>query len=342
MSDKVFGVGIIGCGSIAQVHLQNLATMPNIQIRALCDVLPERAQAAAKVYGGAVYSDYHELLARSDIDVVHLCTPHDCHAPMALDALRAGKVVLTEKPMASEVAHAQQMIREADGRLGVIFQNRWNKASIMAKNIVESGEMGELCALRGMVCWHRTPQYYQAPWRGSWQHEGGGTLINQAIHTLDLMLWLGGDPESVRGAVSTDLLQDCIEVEDSAHFTVRMTNGRHGVFYATNANHIDAPVELELYFERGSLLIRGSSLWRRDETGEQLLFEPEVTATGAKAYWGLGHLPQFQDFYAALAQGEPLPVPGESAIKALLVLKSVYRASEERRTVKISEWEDAQ
>lgn len=338
MKDKVYGVGIIGCGGIAQVHLQCLAQMEGVKICAVCDEIPQRAQAAADQYGGTVYTDYKELIKQADVEVIHLCTPHDLHAPMALDVLRSGKIVLTEKPMASTVEDAQQMIRQADGRLGVIFQNRWIGASAKAKEIITSGEMGPVCSLRGMVCWNRTPEYYQVPWRGSWAREGGGVMINQAIHTLDLMLWLGGNPVSVRGAVSTDLLQDCIEVEDSAHFTVQLDTGVHGVFYATNANTVNAPVELEIYFEKGSLLILGDTLYKKDENGQQVIFEPARSATGEKLYWGLGHKPLFEDFYDCLREGRPFSVDGKSAIKALKVLKSVYKASDERRTVLLSEW----
>jgi predicted dehydrogenase len=263
--DKL-GAAVIGCGGIAQVHLSLLHAMPDADIRAVCDILPERARAARRVYGGAVFTDYREMLARPDIDVVHICTPHYLHAPMALDALAMGKRVLCEKPIASEVKDALAMIAADDGRLGVVFQNRYNPPSEMARAIIQEGVMGKLLALRGSVQWHREAPYYaESGWRGTWETEGGGVLINQAIHTIDLMLWLGGTPRSVAGAVSTDGLYDTIEVEDTAHFAVRFEDGKRGIFYATNLHVHDAPVELEMTMEKGALLIRGETLIQRGD-----------------------------------------------------------------------------
>lgn len=335
--DKTFGVAVIGCGGISRVHLQYLTDQPGIRLIAVCDVVEEKAKKAAETYGGEPVTDHRALLDRSDIDIVHLCLPHDLHAPIALDFLKAGKRVLTEKPIATTVEAAKQMIAAGGDRLSVVFQNRWNPASVMAKRMVESGEMGALQALRGQVCWHRTAEYYQVDWRGSWAREGGGVLINQAIHTIDLMLWLGGDAVSVSGSISTDALYQDIEVEDTAHFTVQMKNGVRGTFYATTANAKDAPIELELFFEQGSLLLRADELLRRDAQGERVLYTPPARPTGEKAYWGSGHGLMFDAYYAALREGKPFPIDGKEALKALALLKTVYESSHKRQVMPIEE-----
>lgn len=331
---------VIGCGGIAQVHLAKLDDMPDVELMAVCDIRADRAEAAAARYGGKAYTDWRELLGRDDLDVVHLCTPHSLHAPMALDALAKGLRVLTEKPMASEVPDALAMAAADGGKLGVCFQNRFNGSVAMARSIVEGGEMGDLLALRGEVVWHRTPAYYaeSGGWRGRLDGSGGGVLINQAIHTLDLMLWLGGPPETVSGGASTDAFHGGIEVEDSAHFRVTFANGRTGVFYATVGHAADAPVLLELTLEKGRLIIRGDTLTRTGGAGEALLYAPEKPAAGAKAYWGSGHGALIDDFYRCAREGVPFRIGGEEALPALLALKSVYRSSKERRPVQISEW----
>ncbi len=336
--DKL-GVAVVGCGGIAQVHLSLLALMPTAKICAVCDIVPERSERAAREYGAQAYRDYREAIARPDVDVVHLCTPHYLHAPMTLDALALGKRVLTEKPMASEVEDALAMIAADDGRLGVVFQNRYNPSVQIARAIAQDGSMGELTALRGFVAWKRLAPYYtESGWRGAKKTEGGGVLINQSIHTLDLMLWLGGTPERVSGAVSTDALDGVIEVEDSAHFTVQFANGRRGVFYATTAHSYDAPIELELTLEKGTLLIVGDRLIRRDASGERALYVPERPAQGEKAYWGSGHGALLQDYYDAAIDDRPFWIDGEEGLPALMTLKSVYRSSQERRPVRIDEW----
>ncbi len=340
MSEK-FRVAVIGCGGIARKHIEYLSDNEHIDLRAVCDIRKERAEAVARQTGAQAVFDHRELLNRDDIDIVHLCLPHDMHAPVALDFLKAGKRVLTEKPIASEVSDALEMIKNADGRLSVVFQNRWNPATVMAWDVLRSGKLGKLLQIRGMVSWHRTPQYYEVDWRGSWKREGGGVLINQAIHTIDLMQWFsGGDAVSISGSVSTDMLYDHIEVEDSAHFTLKMDNGIICNFFATTTNAIDAPIELELYCEKGSLLLKADSLYQRDEAGETALYLPKVSETGDKAYWGSGHSIMFDVYYRCLRENTPFPVDGAEAIKALKILKSVYISSKENRPVLMSEWKD--
>lgn len=208
---------LIGCGGISKVHLDALSHMDNVELVSVADVKEDRAKARAEQYGCAYTTDWTEYVSRDDIDVVHICTPHYLHAPMAIALLDSGKRVLTEKPMASEVADAEEMIRHSDGRLAVVFQNRYNEASQFIRQSIADGRYGKLLSMRAAVNWHRTPEYYtESGWRGFYKTEGGGVLINQAIHTLDLMLYFAGKPASVRGHVSTDLLYDTIEVEDTA------------------------------------------------------------------------------------------------------------------------------
>ncbi len=325
--DKIIRTAVIGCGGISQVHVDVLSRLENVRIVSVCDVIEERARARAKQAGIDRYTlDWHDYISDPDIDVVHLCTPHYLHAPMAIALLKAGKRVLTEKPIASEVADAEEMIRVSDGRLGVVFQNRYNESTQYIKHAVEDGRFGRLLGLRGSVFWHRTPEYYTSSgWRGRWATEGGGVLINQSIHTLDLLLYLGGKAVSVKGSASCDLLYDTIEVEDSAHCLLRFESGIYGSFYATTTYCDDMPVEVEAKFEKATLHLYGETLLEVKDGRTTCICTSQ--ASGEKAYWGTGHAALIRDYYRSVQEGKPFWIDGESAIPALKALKGVYEST---------------
>lgn len=326
-------VGIIGCGGISRVHIDALTEMPNAQIMAVCDLRADRLTAAAEKTGAEPVADWKLLLSRDDIDIVHILTPHYLHAPMAIAALKAGKHVLTEKPMATTVADAEAMISEADrsqGTLNVIFQNRYNPSTVELKRRIDSGETGKLLCARASVCWHRTAEYYtESGWRGRFSTEGGGSLINQAIHTLDLLSYLGGPIERVRGQVSTDLLKDAIEVEDNCHAVFEYENGAVGVLHATNNYGVDAPILLEMVFENGTYQLLAEKLFKIEDGVPVLLLRgDDAKELGAKSYWGASHKLQISRVYDCIQSGKPFEIDGRSAFPALCLVKSIYESSE--------------
>ncbi len=240
---KKIGVGLIGCGGISSVHFDAIEKLGNVKLIAVADVDAKKAQAKAEKYGCEWTDNWESFACRDDIEAVHICTPHFLHAPMAIKLLQAGKFVLTEKPIATNVDDARQMIASANNKLCVIFQNRYNQSTKFVKNAIETGEFGKLLGLRATVNWHRERPYYtQSGWRGFWATEGGGVMINQAIHTLDLLLHFAGKPLSVKGSVSTDVLGDTIEVEDTAHGVIRFESGVRATYYFTTTNFTDSPV----------------------------------------------------------------------------------------------------
>lgn len=325
---------LIGCGGISQVHLQALSKMDNVELVSVADIKEERAKARAGQYGCAYTTDWQEYVSRDDIDVVHICTPHYLHAPMAIALLDSGKRVLTEKPMASEVADAEEMIRHSDGRLAVVFQNRYNEASQFIRQSIADGRYGKLLSMRAAVNWHRTPEYYTSSgWRGFFKTEGGGVLINQAIHTLDLMLYFAGKPASVRGHVSTDLLYDTIEVEDTASGLIKFESGLLANFYCTTTFGTDRPVEIELVFERATLKTDAETLHVTQNGGTELICTS--AASGAKAYWGTTHEVLLRDFYKAVEEKRPFWIDGESALPVLKLLKGVYESSRTGKEVQL-------
>lgn len=345
MKDGKLQVAILGCGGISAVHIAALMNMEDVQIAAVCDVRPERAQAAAEKTGATPYTDWHETVSLPDVDAVHICAPHYLHAPMAIEALRNGKNVLTEKPMATTVEDARRMIaaseQEGSGTLGVIFQNRYNPAVQKARSIMASGELGAFLGARAEVCWVRErPYYHDSGWRGGKLTEGAGTLINQSIHTLDLLSYLGGPIKRVRGSVFTGLLENDIEVEDNAMAVALYRGGQRAVIHVTNNYVVDAPVEVDLQFEKGALRLFGPKLYKI-EAGELTLLEKgDNKKTVGKAYWGTGHAAQIEDYYRSVRKGEKFWLDGREGLSALALVRAIVKSSEERRWVHLETAEE--
>ena len=330
--DKIIRVGIAGCGGISNAHIPVLMALEGVEIRAVCDINPERAEKAAQRTGAEVARDFGELIAREDIDVVHVLTPHYLHAPLAIAALKAGKTVITEKPMATTLEDARAMVRsarESKGRLGVIFQNRYNPASIALKKLVASEEAGRFLGSRAIVCWHREAPYYNmSGWRGFMATEGGGTLINQSIHTLDLLTYVAGKRfVKVRGHVSTDVLDYTVEVETSCHAVAEYEDGARSVIYVTNDYAYDAPIVLEMACENRTWQIVGDKLY--DVTGgkQELLLDGAPPAVSDKAYWGSGHAAELSDFYDCIRTGRPFMLEDAEAYAALNLVKAIQESS---------------
>ncbi|GGF69031.1 oxidoreductase [Paenibacillus albidus] len=328
---KELGAAIIGCGAIFPLHAKAIQATKGVTLLAAVDREVSLAEQAGHEFGCLAVSDYRELLSNPDIDVVHLCTPHHLHAEMAIEFLAAGKHVLTEKPMAVNLAAAQRMLeaeKRSNAQLGIVFQNRYNEASLSIKKIIESGQLGQLVCMKGIVTWHRSKEYYTgSPWRGRTETEGGGVLMNQTIHTLDLLQWFGGEIASVRGSVTTDALDGIIEVEDTAHAYIIFRNKATALFYGTNAYRVNSPVELELVFEQGSLHLRRDHLYLWQEGKETLLCEPSFAVTEGKSYWGTGHNRLIQDFYDHLASGREFWLNGAEGIKSLELIAGIYSSS---------------
>ena len=236
---------IIGCGAIFPMHAVSVGLTENVELVAVCDIKESLAKEKAEEFNCRAYTDYKEMLEKEKPDTVHICLPHYLHAPVTCYALEHGCDVICEKPMAMDVSEGRMMLECAEKnskKLSIIFQNRYNDVSVAVKKEMKSGRPGKLICARSCVNWHRTEQYYaESDWRGKLKTEGGGVVVNQAIHTFDLMLWLSGDaPVSVEASTSTRAHE--IEVEDSAEGVVRFKNGAMGSFWYTNYYGYDRAV----------------------------------------------------------------------------------------------------
>jgi len=261
-----------------------------------------------------------------DIQAVHLCTPHFLHAPMAKELMQAGKHVLTEKPMClnlNECDELNEISRVTGYSLGVCLQNRYHTTSLTMKELIDSKRIGRVLGARAFVTWERSGDYYQkSSWRGTWAKEGGSLLMNQAIHTLDLLVWLLGDVDSVKGTIANHCFSEFIETEDTAEAILQFRSGARALFYASNAYVSNAPVYLEVSCEQGSMVQNGELTvsWK---DGNTEVFK-DIPPTEYKTYWGTGHKNLIMNFYDCLARGVPFAPNGIEGAKVISIIQKLY------------------
>lgn len=327
-----FRTAIVGCGAIAPLHAEALQACEFTSLAVVMDIDQERAVSAAKMYKCEFETDYTALLAREDIHVIHICTPHYLHASMAMEALSAGKHVLLEKPVALSLDDAREMqqVAEKHGvQIGVVYQNRYNPSSQIIKDYLERDALGKLLGMRAILTWKRDAAYYStAAWRGKWETEGGALLINQAIHTIDLMQWFGGEPVEIKGSAANHTLEGIIEPEDTAHAVMTFAGGGRGIFFGTNAHIVSSPLQMEIHCEQGTLRIYNEHLYLDQEGNETLLCGPPAAPTTGKIAWGASHSYCINDFYSYLNAGKLYPVNALEASKSLRIVLGIYKQSE--------------
>ncbi|HEY4436385.1 MAG TPA: Gfo/Idh/MocA family oxidoreductase [Lelliottia sp.] len=339
---KMLNAAIIGGGAIHTCHVNALRQMPGVTLRALVDIDSERGLKLAMAYQCRFYQDYREMLLDDEIDVVHICTPHFEHKRMILAALAAGKQVFCEKPVGmngGEIAEIALAAQNAPGLLGVCYQNRLNPTSQRIRRELAEGDHGRMLSIKAVLTWSRSGAYYtQSPWRGRFATEGGSLLINQAIHTLDLMQWFAGGVARLKGVVDSGELADVTEAEDSAMATLHFTNGARGLFYASNCHTTDSPLWLEIHCENATLQLFDNALWRI-KNGERIKLVSDASPNGAaKSYWGLGHQHAIGDFYAALTDPDKAHYTDiREAGKSLTLVEAIYRSSQMRQWIEINQ-----
>jgi len=320
---------VIGCGDVSVVHLEAIAKLDGVDLVGVCDTDQARAAAAAERYGVPGFAGHRELIAAVRPDVVHICTPHHQHTQVAIDCLDAGIGVLLEKPIAHTVAEADRLIGAArehpDVKAGICLQNRYNTANRAARTLLQSGQLGAVLGGSATVLWHRDPAYYRArPWRGQVRDSGGGVLINQAIHTLDLMEWLLGDVVGVRGNTGRYTLDGVVDVEDTAYVLLDHAGGARSVVFATVTNVANSPVTIEITTERAVLLIRGDLTVTYTDGRTETVAERRTSA-GGRAYWGASHELLIADFYRTLADPEPFWISPQEGARSLRLIDQVYQ-----------------
>jgi UDP-N-acetyl-2-amino-2-deoxyglucuronate dehydrogenase len=254
--------GLVGCGVIGPTHAQAIASLPDAQLVAVTDIIPEKAQRLAGEYAAKPYTDLAEMLAGEQLDVVIICTPSGLHGELACQVMRSGRHVIVEKPM--EISHAaiKQMLRvqqECGVKLAVISQHRFDPASLQVHDLIEEQAFGRLVLGNAIVPWWRSQAYYDScAWRGTWKLDGGGVLMNQSIHSIDLLQWFMGPVRSVYAY--TDTLTHRIEAEDVAVAVMRFENGALGTIAATTGAYPGVTTRIEIFGDKGSAVIEDDNL----------------------------------------------------------------------------------
>ncbi len=336
IKNRKIRVGLAGCGRISENHIKAIQQFSNdLELTALCDSDPQSLQQAANWVGKSVvcYDHYTPFLSEENIDVVSLCTPSGLHAQQAIQAARAGKHVITEKPMATRWQDGLAMVRACDEnrvRLFVVKQNRHNKSLQRLKQAIEQGRFARIYLVTVNVFWCRPQNYYnQAKWRGTWELDGGA-FMNQASHYVDLLHWLIGPIASVQAMMGT-LARD-IEAEDTGVMTLRW---RAGALGSVNVTMLTYPKNLEgsitILGEKGSVKIGGIALNKIEhwEFADKQAEDEQVEAASyeTESVYGFGHALYYQNVIDVL-RGEAEPrTDGRSGLKSLELLVAAYLAA---------------
>jgi len=328
------GIGIIGTGAIAIKHAQAIADLQGARLLGLFNPNPTSAEVARGRFSEPGFSDLDEFLAIEGLDIVCICTPSGIHLEPGLAAVRAGKHLMVEKPIEVNVSRADQLIEAAEQngvKLAVIFQNRFSPDYQKLKQAVDAGVFGRLLMGNAYVNWFRNDAYYAtSTWKGTLKADGGGALINQGIHTIDLLLDLMGDVKSVYGQVQTTLYP--IEGEDLGAALVNFQNGALGNITSATALYPGYPERIEVFGTEGSAILEGGRLTAWNVRGQE---PSEIAASAALASGSsdpnaIGiqlHLDQWRLFLEALDTDRQAVVDGQTARKSVELICAIYESS---------------
>ncbi len=345
----MLGFGIIGCGMIARFHAAAIGDVRGAKLVACYDVMPESVHRFAGETGCRGYHALDEMLDDRDVHIVTIGTPSGAHQEPAVAAAKAGKHVIVEKPLEVTLKRCDAIINACESAgvtLSTVFPSRFHDASRELKRAIDSGRFGRLTLGDAYVKWYRTQAYYDSgAWRGTWKLDGGGALMNQAIHSVDLLAWLMGPVVEVRAETAT-LAHERIEVEDTTVATLRFANGALGVIEASTAVYPGYLKRIEIHGSEGSAVIEEEDIkaWdfakkqKRDDAIRQRMQEHHSTGGGAsdpKAIGHHGHARQFADVIEAIRKKRPPLVDGPESRRSVEIITAIYKSAKRRKPVKI-------
>ncbi len=327
-------IGLIGGGNITETHARAARALPGIEIAAIYGTNAAKVEQLCGEYGGMPYSDFEQFLAHRPMELVAIGSPSGEHAAQGIAAARRGLHVLTEKPLDISTERADALIAEADKagvKLGVFFQDRSKPDILRVKNALDSGALGRPILADARVKWFRPPDYYSSSrWRGTKALDGGGALINQGVHTVDLLLWLFGDVVSVQAKCKTAL--HSIEVEDTVVATLEFANGALGVLEATTSVYPGYPRRLELSGFEGTLIIEGDNLLAANLRNPRAdLFVEETRGPDRRESSPVvsdirGHQSVLEDFLEAIRVNSTPRCDGREGRRSVALVESIYEA----------------
>ena len=332
-------VGILGGGNISDTHARAARAIPGVEIAAVYGANREKAQRLVDLYGGTRYDDLDRFLDHPSLDIVAIGSPSGLHAEQALAAMRRGIHVLSEKPLDVTTERIDTVIEAADRaglKVGVFFQDRLKPDIAEVKSLIASGKLGRPIFGSGRVRWYRPPEYYStSKWRGSWTLDGGGALMNQAVHTVDVLQWLFGPVRQVAARTAT-LLHD-IQVEDTAAAALEFENGALGVIEATTSSYPGYARRLDVSGSEGTLIVEGDKLIGRDlksaagQSTAAVKEPPPENAASATVSDSVPHQRVFEDFIRGIKTGSVLACDAREARPSVSIIQAIYRSAKSGR-----------
>ena len=338
---------IVGAGNIADFHARAIQLVDQAQLVAVHSRREQPGQTFAAKHDAEFVSDYSALLARADIDAICITTPSGTHADLGIAAARAGKHVLTEKPLDITPDRVDELVSACDEnkvQLGGIFQSRFGQGAQAMKAAVDAGRFGQLAWASAYVPWFRSEQYYaSAGWRGTWDLDGGGALMNQSIHAIDMILWLAGEWDEV-SARCTNILHKGLEVEDTAMAWVKFKSGALGVIQGSTACCPGEPKRVELKGSTGSATLVDDmpTLWQfesdapKDNEVRELANQAQIGggASDPNSISVEGHRAQIEDFASAILENREPAIPGREGKRAVELICAIYQSSQTNAVVR--------
>jgi UDP-N-acetyl-2-amino-2-deoxyglucuronate dehydrogenase len=348
-SNKEFGFGIVGCGVIAPTHAEAIAATDGARLVAVCDIDPAKAQKIGEKYEVPYYTDLKAFSQHPGLAVACICVPSGLHATVGIPLAKSGKHLLVEKPIDVSVQAAKALIQaceDAAVKLGVISQHRFAPDVLKVREAVQSGQLGTLVLGEAFIKWYRTQKYYDsADWRGTYELDGGGALMNQGIHYIDLLQWIMGPVASVKAATITRTHQ--IEVEDVGVAILRFANGALGSITGSTSVFPGLPERLEIHGSDGTAILEADYLKDfhvREELGsvgdyglaaklreksadQKPPDEPKSGAANPAAVGAKAHAWQIADFVAAIRENRLPAVSGYDALRPLELILAIYQAA---------------
>lgn len=337
-----YKIGLVGTGAAACLHAKALQGVKGASLLTVYNRSPAHGKEFAEKWGLDYFQDYQKFLSANNPDYIVVCTPTGTHLEFALPAAQTGKNLVIEKPLETTVNRCDKIIDAAQDNeieLAVIFQNRFKKPTQKIKEVVENDKLGQLVLGSAKINWYRSADYYKDNWKGTKKYDGGGALINQGIHTIDLLQWIMGDVLVINGKVKT--LTHAIEAEDVGVANLEFKNGALGVITGSTSTYPGVKEELGVYGSRGSLELKGSKIvtWEIRNEEEPVKEMKKGGNSGASDPMDIdtqNHRKQWEEILEAREQGEKPPVRGKEARKSVEIINSIYESSRTGDSIKLS------
>ena len=338
---------VIGAGNIGKFHVRAMQEIQQAHVTVVCNRHGTEGQDLAEKANADWVSDYHDVVLRDDVDAVSICTPSGTHKEIAIAAAQAGKHVLVEKPIDITLPRIDAMLLaayEANVKLSCIFQSRLRVGAQAVKQALDEGRFGKLLFANAFVLWHRSAEYYENNWRGTFELDGGGALMNQSIHSIDLLQWLAGPVKHLVAYSATQVHN--IDAEDSASALLKFANGAQGIIQGATSLSYGNPARVEIHGSKGSAILEAArlKLWKLEDSSpeeeERMLRLEQIDSSGAQhpteKVTHDAHREQIIDFIQAIINDRAPAIPGDEARKSVEIVRAIYQSAQDGQTISLT------